>query len=208
MDFDNFVHVLLAQRALPKLDGSAADGRAARFYDLGSGTGRAVFAAALAIDVDAAVGIEYVPGLYRAAEAIRSRFEREVAPRLGYGLSRPPPRVTFELGDLATAEWLDGDVVFANSTCFSDALLATIAARCAGLKVGARVITFTSALPTRWLKVIYKKRFDMSWGPATVYVHEKVDAAAHAARRAAKEPDEFDDDQGLLELGGEGARPR
>src|SRR5882672_8410020 len=37
------------------------------FYDLGSGSGKAVFAAALAFDFSKACGIELLPGLYQKA---------------------------------------------------------------------------------------------------------------------------------------------
>lgn len=41
------------------------------------------------------------------------------------------------------------------------------------VKPGAFFITFTSDLPsTRW-EVLEGKRFEMSWGPATVYIHRK-----------------------------------
>jgi hypothetical protein len=40
-------------------------------------------------------------------------------------------------------DWSDGDVIFANSTCFDDALIAAMTARAEALKPGAIVVTFT-----------------------------------------------------------------
>ncbi|CAM9942026.1 unnamed protein product, partial [Discosporangium mesarthrocarpum] len=79
-------------------------------------------------------------------------------------------------GSFLTTEfdWSDGDLVFANSTCFAEDTLDAIATRAAALRPGARVITFTAALRTPWLKVISKRRHMMSWGPATVFVQEKL----------------------------------
>lgn len=71
-------------------------------------------------------------------------------------------------------DWSDGDLVFANSTCFAEDTLAAIAERATLLRPGARVVTFTTALKTPWLRVLLKKRYQMSWGPATVFVHQKL----------------------------------
>lgn len=71
-------------------------------------------------------------------------------------------------------DWTDGDVVFANSTCFAEDTLAAIADRAVSLRPGARIVTFTTALKTPWLRVLLKKRYRMSWGPATVFVHQKL----------------------------------
>lgn len=49
-----------------------------------------------------------------------------------------------------------------------------IAGRAELLRPGARVVTFTTALKTAWLRVLTKRRYQMSWGPATVFVHQKL----------------------------------
>ncbi|CAN0327823.1 unnamed protein product, partial [Ectocarpus sp. 12 AP-2014] len=67
-------------------------------------------------------------------------------------------------------DWSDGDLVFANSTCFAEDTLLAIARRAELLRPGARVVTFTTALKTLWLRVLTKRRYQMSWGPATVFV--------------------------------------
>jgi hypothetical protein len=51
--------------------------------------------------------------------------------------------------------WADADLVFANSTCFPDELIANIAEKCVSLSVGARVITFTTSLRSEYFKVTY-----------------------------------------------------
>lgn len=49
-----------------------------------------------------------------------------------------------------------------------------IAERAKLLRPGARVVTFTTALKTPWLGVLMKRRYQMSWGPATVFIHQKL----------------------------------
>lgn len=47
-----------------------------------------------------------------------------------------------------------GDVVFANSTCFDDELMGKLAQRAAALKEGAIVITTTDSLPSPAFQIL------------------------------------------------------
>lgn len=186
IEFDAFYEVLQeAARGLP--------GGMSKFYDLGSGTGRAVFAAVLSIESPVFVGIELLPSLHRAAHEVAERYERVAEPLLA-----SPPVVKLYNGSITAQEydWSDGSLVFANSTCFDEDLLRSITGTAERLRPGARIITFTVALSSLWLKVVYKKKFSMSWGPATVYVHQKLTESEHAARLEGG-ADAFDDDQAV-----------
>ena len=44
---------------------------------------------------------------------------------------------------------------------------------------------------------MYKRRFTMSWGPATVFIHRKLSAAEHAARLEGELTSLYDDDQAI-----------
>lgn len=46
-------------------------------------------------------------------------------------------------------DWSDGDVVFANSTCFDDSLMRRMASAATALKKGTFFITLTKRLPVR-----------------------------------------------------------
>jgi hypothetical protein len=39
---------------------------------------------------------------------------------------------------------------------------------------GTRFVTFTASLDSPYWKVIYKQQLAMSWGPATVFIHERL----------------------------------
>ena len=65
-------------------------------------------------------------------------------------------------------------MVFVNSTCFDDTLMAKIAASAVTLKRGAIFITFTKRLPSPHFDVLEHQMYQMSWGPATVYIQQKV----------------------------------
>eukprot|EP01041_Mallomonas_annulata_P000761 gene761-1448_t len=88
------------------------------FYDLGSGTGKAVFAARLTQDFARCVGVELLQGLHKQGRAV---LERQ------YLCSGQSQQVALFEGSLLEFDWVDGDVVFANSTCFDDDLMADMA---------------------------------------------------------------------------------
>ena len=70
-------------------------------------------------------------------------------------------------GSVLDLNWLDGDVIFANSTCFDDELMRIMARIAEGLKPGAIFVTFTKGLNSPAFEVLERKRYKMSWGPAT-----------------------------------------
>lgn len=49
--------------------------------------------------------------------------------------------------DFDTCNWSDADVVFANSTCFDDALMRNLATTASCLKKGSIFVTLTKRLP-------------------------------------------------------------
>jgi hypothetical protein len=61
-----------------------------------------------------------------------------------------------------STDWSDGDVVFANSTCFEDDLVANLAEQAERLKPGALFITFTKALGSDAFEILERKRYRMS----------------------------------------------
>ena len=71
-------------------------------------------------------------------------------------------------------DWSDGDVLFANSTCFDDALMKKVAGQAVTLKKGAVFITFTKRLPSHHFEVLEHQMYQMSWGGATVYIQQKM----------------------------------
>ncbi|CAN0185812.1 unnamed protein product, partial [Ectocarpus sp. 13 AM-2016] len=129
-----------------------------KFYDLGSGSGKALFAAVLAVDCRCAVGIEVLAGVYRASTRVLKRYRRLVEP-----VFCTPADIELRKGSFLdpTCDWSDGDLVFANSTCFAEDTLLAIAKRAELLRPGARVVTFTTALKTLWLRVLTKRRYQM-----------------------------------------------
>jgi hypothetical protein len=157
IEFDSFAEVLKV----------ATDGlsQQQKFIDLGHGIGRAVIVAALMCDFKEYHGIEILRGLYETSLGVVSKFRRSICPLI----AKAPPAVCFTHGSFLAephaSSWTDADLVFANSTCFPDELIAEIATSCASLRVGARVITFTTSLRSEYFKVKHLVPFSLSRHP-------------------------------------------
>ena len=77
-------------------------------------------------------------------------------------------------GSFLEYDWTDGDVIFANSTCFDDNLMMSMSKMAEGCKPGAIFVTFTKGLNSKAFELLERKRYKMSWGPATVFIHRKL----------------------------------
>ena len=143
------------------------------FVDVGCGAGKAVFAAAIGHDFDKVVGIEILERLHDInADDLLPRFENhvrhEVMPE-----SRQHCDVEFVLGDATVLDWAEARVVFANSTCFDEALMVRLADRAAALAPGAYFVTTTTALPSDRFELRWKGFMRETWGDATVFVQRR-----------------------------------
>lgn len=48
-----------------------------------------------------------------------------------------------------------------------------IAEQAESMKPGSIFISFTKSIDSPVFNVVYRERFNMSWGPATVYIHRR-----------------------------------
>lgn len=173
------------------------------FYDLGSGTGRAIFIARFLYDFDRCKGIEILENLHDAAVNVVDRYNAEFRHVLSAGNSQDVAvfHGSLDPEDADFNDWSDGDVVFANSTCFEDRLMEKLSKQAEHLKPGAFVVTFTKGLTSNKFEVMERKRRLMSWGPATVFIHRRLnaDGTAYSTEQLMDIPDddsynEFEDD--------------
>jgi hypothetical protein len=130
-----------------------------KFYDLGSGIGRPVVAAAVLHNFDRCVGIEILSGLHKIAEKVKMEY--------GSICPNSPTVLDFICGSILDAnvvDWTDGDVVYANSTCFDDSMMSELSTLGSRLRVGAYFITLSTPLKeSDGFVVINEERFEMSW---------------------------------------------
>ena len=155
---------------IKKRYGGLAEG-GGHFVDLGSGTGKACFAAALIHDFDQVTGIEILEGLNRYSKTLVKRYDEQ------FRMRAPSDSTSFEFicSDLNELEtWSSASVIFVNSTCFDAKLMFEVNVIARASPVGTFLITFTKQLPKndKW-KVLENAKYEMSWGEATVFIHVK-----------------------------------
>lgn len=146
-----------------------------KFYDLGSGLGKGCVAAALLHNFEVCYGIEILEGLYSMSlDVVASYNSKGKAALDGRDFDTDIIMLNGDMLDPEFKDWSDADVVFANSTCYSDTFLEQICDMALALKKGAFVITFTKQLPSTDFEVLEYELHDMSWGAATVYIMQKI----------------------------------
>lgn len=137
------------------------------FYDLGSGTGKAVVAAALIHNFSKCCGIELLPDLFSLSLKLKEKYEKI----LNTQRREQIVQVEFYNADILEYNWTECDVFFINSTCFDEDFMTRISDL--PLKPGTIGISTSKRLSKpKWaLLETYKKQ--MSWGVATVYIHRR-----------------------------------
>eukprot|EP01138_Halocafeteria_seosinensis_P007690 gb/GECG01007858.1/.p1 GENE.gb/GECG01007858.1/~~gb/GECG01007858.1/.p1 ORF type:complete len:434 (+),score=63.13 gb/GECG01007858.1/:1-1302(+) len=152
-----------------------------KFIDLGSGSGKAVYAAAMLQDFAHVAGIECLESLHNIAVQLLPRFTK-LQEDNGLVLEEDTPEIVFHHGSFLDDrfDWSDYNVVFANSTCYDDKLMNSIAEKCSTLSDGAYIITFTRNLDAPYIKILSRQSYYQSWGAATCYIHQKVNSSAAA----------------------------
>ncbi|ETV84729.1 hypothetical protein H257_03836 [Aphanomyces astaci] len=156
------------------------------FYDLGSGVGKAVMAAALVHKFHKAIGIEQLKPLVDFSHA---RVDRLMETNDVAGQT-----ISYLCGSFFDHKWSDGDVVFCHSTCFSpryvfvislpmvgcldtkdmmDSMWERISKDAEQLKQGAYFISVSHILASPLFEVLRTLTVQMGWGNCTVYIQRR-----------------------------------
>ena len=147
------------------------------FYDLGSGTGKAVIQAALEWPVERAVGVELSPSRNGIGEVAMSRAE----PLL-------QQRVQLRQGDIIACEGCeDASLVYVASLLFDEPFMQRLGARLSSLPK-LRTLATLKRFPEGALmgfseaaenaapdddEEVRRERVEVTWGAARVYVYER-----------------------------------
>lgn len=142
------------------------------FYDLGSGTGKAIILASLFGNFSKIVGIEIVKDLYQTSKNILARFDPEVRPILP--LEKQRQIIKFANSDFLESDFSGADVVFTHSTCFYDEFVLALERKCATLKKGTKILLVTKNFQSPLFRLIKSEEYPMTWGKAAVNFYEKV----------------------------------
>lgn len=141
------------------------------FYDLGSGTGKAVILAHLLCNFKKCVGIEVLKDLSNTAEGIQKRLESETKPHFQDSLVGD---IEFLNADFLRYDFSDADIVFTHSTCFYDELWAGLCRKFETLRPGTRIITVTKAVQSEVVEQLHYGEYQMGWGKATIYIYRRI----------------------------------
>ncbi len=141
------------------------------FYDLGSGTGKAVILAALLFNFSECVGIEILKELHETAESILHRLHFEVEPHLH---KKTLPKTVFKHKDFLRCDFSQADIVFIHATCFYEELWEHLARKLEQLQSGSRVVTVTKMLHSPMFEHLRTDEHAMSWGKATIHFYKKI----------------------------------
>ncbi len=141
------------------------------FYDLGSGSGKAVIAAALFFPFSKAIGIELLEDLYNGSQYVLERFKKEIQPHLTQEII---PTIQFFHQDFLDFDFSDGDIVFAHATCFHDGQIRRLFHKFDTLKKGARLLLVSKSISLSSFKLVKSGEYPLSWGKATLHLYEKI----------------------------------
>ena len=150
------------------------------FFDLGSGTGKAVIAMSLMHKFKKLQGIEFLENLIQLSQESKKNYDKTIndifAKNKGLFNFAKPNIIEFIQGDFLKQNWENATIIFANSTCFSLDLINNIAKKAnKECKTGTIIITFTKKLNNLnndWeLRDGFRRL--MTWGIATIYIHRR-----------------------------------
>jgi SAM-dependent methyltransferase len=142
------------------------------FYDLGSGTGKAVVLANLLFDFSESIGIEFVESLYQCSVDIQERLEKEFKPKV-----RPKQefgKMSFIHGSFLDVDVSNADIIFMNSTCFQEDLMLALDEKLQEVKPGTLLITLSKTLKSPCFQMYRHQLYEFSWKEATVFFHRKI----------------------------------
>lgn len=141
------------------------------FYDLGSGTGKAVFSAALQYDWQKCVGIEYLPGLYNASQTLLEKFYEMDEVKQFY----PDKKFSIEFiqDNFLNVDLNEADIIFVNATTLNPVFWGHLEVKFNQLKSGIRIIVATRKLDEMYFEKLHQVLCPMSWGDCTVFIYSK-----------------------------------
>ena len=153
------------------------------FYDIGSGTGKAVFAAAILHSFEKCVGIEFLSSLHAHSITVLNRWHG-MNPQQDEGsherIDGQEQDIAFECLDLLKLDYAylaDADVIFSACSVFSEEMMGTLAAKSILARPGTFMVTTTKTIPLHehcgW-EVLEEFDLPMSWAIADAFLLRKV----------------------------------
>ncbi len=141
------------------------------FYDLGSGSGKAVLSAALLYDFSKTCGIEKLASVYDLSQQHKQQLLQSALAKQYY------PHKTFNINfihdDMLNVNLSDANIIFVGATCFSGEFWEQLQTKLQAVKPGTRIIITTKRLSLDYFKLLDAHYRLLSWGYNSVYVYVK-----------------------------------
>ena len=137
--------------------------RKGKFYDLGSGMGKATIAAALFYPFTHCIGIEALASLVEGSLVMKEEYDK-----LGCSNSE----VTFIQGNLLEYDWSDACFVYTAATCFDSEMMIRLGD--VPVQPGTIAVTLNKNLNREKWRTLEMVRKDTHWGYATVIIQIKL----------------------------------
>jgi hypothetical protein len=166
IDFESFMNLMLLAIEIGQYKPGG------HFVDLGCGSGKAVFAAALAFDFAKCMGVEILPNLHSMTLELHAIWSDDIWYELSH--QKKQTEINFIEGDVRVADWFEADFIFLNWTCFDDALKKTLRDQLEDLPEDAIVITTSEELVHEEFILIGQSKLKHTWGKSDVFISKKA----------------------------------
>ena len=160
IEFEPFIALLSCCNIHPKT----------QFYDLGSGTGKAVIAAAMVYPIQRAVGIELLENLHQCAEQQKNKLAQCAA------YTKKTANINFICNNFLDCSIEQADLVYINATAFIGEHWTAITQHLTQLKTGSQCICISKKLISNQFQLIRCTKLAMSWGVVFAYIYQKKKA--------------------------------
>ena len=151
-----------------------------KYYDLGSGTGKSVFIAALTGKFSFAGGCEILECLHGIATTVMEDYREMIEPMTNAmnNSNNKTTELRVDLDDIFSVErvrmWSQCEYVFCNCLTWEDEQMETLARAAEHLKEGSIFVTVLLPLPSEKFEVIAEEECLFSWGgEAPLVIHRK-----------------------------------
>lgn len=145
------------------------------FFDLGSGTGKAVIIAAMCFDFSACKGIELLEPIYKlSCQALNSLHEKVDKQKNNILRAiKHLPEIKFYNQNFIKADLSSANIIFINATCYPIDFWNDLINKFNKLNKGTRIIITSKKIDSPQFKQIYAGSHLMSWGMNSVRIYEK-----------------------------------
>ena len=135
------------------------------FYDLGSGSGKAVLSAMWFFNVKKSIGIELLPPLYHQSHL-------QLAQSNQWFVHNQIENIQFINDSFLDYDFGDADIIYVAATCLNDDTWNLLISKMASLKPSTRIIVATRMIHHEQFECLYQGIELMSWGLCPVKIYK------------------------------------